>query len=266
MLPLTYLKLGGSLITDKSIPFKPRLDVIEEMISQISRVLKERPGFRLILGHGSGSFGHMAAKSIFHNNILINKSVPESELTEIWYRVTELNRIVISTLHHFGIPAISFSPNSSILVDKGKIISWNLESLIMSIEKSILPVIYGDMVFDKSFGFSILSTEQLFSHLSFHIPPNRILLVGKEQGIWQDFPKKTTFVKEITPATFTDTLSFLGKSQSDDVTGGMLSKVSGMIEILNKNPDLEINVFSGTDPSSIYRALNGESLGTHIHS
>ena len=61
MKELVFLKLGGSLITDKTQPYTPRLDIIEDAALQISTTLRQHPELRLVLGHGSGSFGHVAA-------------------------------------------------------------------------------------------------------------------------------------------------------------------------------------------------------------
>ena len=59
---IVLLKLGGSLITDKDIPYTPRLDKLTDLAQEIKTVLDSSPDLLLILGHGSGSFGHVAAK------------------------------------------------------------------------------------------------------------------------------------------------------------------------------------------------------------
>ena len=60
--PLIYLKLGGSLITQKDKPETARLDVLERLTLEIARARKTRPELQLVLGHGSGSFGHVSAQ------------------------------------------------------------------------------------------------------------------------------------------------------------------------------------------------------------
>ena len=59
---IVFLKLGGSLITDKDKPYTPRLDKLANLSLEIKTVLDSIPELVLILGHGSGSFGHIAAK------------------------------------------------------------------------------------------------------------------------------------------------------------------------------------------------------------
>ena len=59
--PLVFLKLGGSLITDKHLADTPRLEVLARLAGEIARALNAQPQFSLLVGHGSGSFGHSAA-------------------------------------------------------------------------------------------------------------------------------------------------------------------------------------------------------------
>ena len=62
MRELVFLKLGGSLITDKTQAYTARLDKLADLATQIAHSLQTHPDLRLVLGHGSGSFGHTAAK------------------------------------------------------------------------------------------------------------------------------------------------------------------------------------------------------------
>ncbi len=59
---LVFLKLGGSLITDKKRPHTPRMDVIRRLAREIAAARNIRPDLQLVLGHGSGSFGHIPAE------------------------------------------------------------------------------------------------------------------------------------------------------------------------------------------------------------
>src|SRR5262245_34884441 len=57
--PIVLVKLGGSLITDKRRPETARRQVIARLAAEL---VAARPSHeRILLGHGSGSFGHVAA-------------------------------------------------------------------------------------------------------------------------------------------------------------------------------------------------------------
>ena len=56
-LSMIIIKLGGSVVTDKSKPMTARHDVIDRLSKEIASV----PGSKVII-HGGGSFGHIKAK------------------------------------------------------------------------------------------------------------------------------------------------------------------------------------------------------------
>ena len=57
---LVVLKLGGGLITEKSELCTLKPDVINKLAKLISKLTGS--GYRIILVHGAGSFGHLKAK------------------------------------------------------------------------------------------------------------------------------------------------------------------------------------------------------------
>ena len=59
---LVFLKLGGSLITDKHTPRSARREVINRIAQEITNALQTNPELQIVLGHGSGSFGHTSGK------------------------------------------------------------------------------------------------------------------------------------------------------------------------------------------------------------
>jgi isopentenyl phosphate kinase len=134
----------------------------------------------------------------------------------------------------------------------------------MALAAGIVPVIYGDVTFDEVRGGTILSTEDLFSHLARALNPERILLAGLEAAVWEDFPARTRRINTITPQTFNEISAGVGKANGADVTGGMEDKVTQMLSLVQQIPDLKVQIFSGVEPGSISRALSGETLGTWI--
>ena len=54
---LYFIKIGGSIITDTSKPSTPKLQEIERLVDEIKAGSE---GHRILVGHGSGSFGHVA--------------------------------------------------------------------------------------------------------------------------------------------------------------------------------------------------------------
>jgi isopentenyl phosphate kinase len=277
MKELIFLKLGGSLITDKTQPYTPKLDIIEDIALQILTTLRTQPDLRLVVGHGSGSFGHVAA-SEYHTrdgfsprpSPLIHRERDKTEdnywkgFAEVWYQASALNRFVMKAFHKMKVAAIALPPSANVIASDGKVSIWETTSLSMALAAGLVPVICGDVTFDEIRGGTILSTEDLFGHLARALNPQRILLAGLEAAVWEDFPARTRKLETITPRTFTEISQGVGKAAGADVTGGMESKVMQMLELVQKDPELKIQIFSGSEPGNIRRALNGESLGTWI--
>jgi isopentenyl phosphate kinase len=276
MKELVFLKLGGSLITDKTQPYTPQLDVIKDVALQIATALQTHPNLRLVIGHGAGSFGHVPA-SEYHtrdglprSSPLIHRERDESEdsywrgFAEVWYQASALNRFVMKALHKAGVRAIALPPSSSVISSNGQVLVWETTPIRMSLSSRIVPVIFGDVVFDEIRGGTILSTEDLFTHLAHALNPERILLAGIEAAVWEDFPGRTQKIEKITPGSYADVSEGVGKSSGADVTGGMQSKVDQMLELVQKDSELTVQIFSGAQPGNIVRALTGEVLGTLI--
>lgn len=260
---LQFLKLGGSLITDKDHPHTLRGDILARISSEIARYLMENPKDQLIIGHGSGSFGHVPA-----NEYGTKQGVKSQQewlgFHKVWQEARALNLAVMQSLLDAGIPVVNFPASGSVTPSSAEIVAWNIEPIRSALGHGLTPVIYGDVAFDQALGGTILSTEDLFTHLAPRLLPSRILLAGLEEGVWQDYPVCSKLVKVITPENYQSIDNAIQGSQSIDVTGGMLSKVRMMIDLIKQNPKIQCQVFSGISESSIYNTLMGEQIGTTI--
>jgi isopentenyl phosphate kinase len=266
-----FLKLGGSLITDKDKPYTPRLDKLKELALEIKTVLDSNPELILILGHGSGSFGHTAAKKYgTRDGVKPSPLTPLSEgernywkgFAEVRYQAAELTRYVMQTLLEAGVPAIPFSPSASMVSFNRRVTSHNILAIRKSLGAHLLPVVHGDVAFDEALGGTILSTEDVFAFLAEHLPPTRILLAGIEAGVWEDFPARTRLVKQIQLADYEKMKAGIGGSASTDVTGGMKAKVEEMFSLIQKNKGLTVQIFSAEESGFLTHALQGENVGT----
>lgn len=261
--PAVFLKLGGSLITDKNSPHTPRTEVIRRLAGEIVAAREKDAGLHILLGHGSGSFGHVPARR-YGTRQGVRTEQEWRGFVEVWREAVQLNRIVVDALGEAGLPAISLPPSASTVARDGQVEAWNLTPVRRALEANLLPVVFGDVTFDSLRGGTILSTEDLFSYLAYQLQPQRILLAGIEAGVWADFPSCTRLVEEITPANWNQLSSTVGGSTATDVTGGMASKVRQSLELAERIPGLEVLIFSGETPGAIEQALNGKHSGTRI--
>jgi len=181
---------------------------------------------------------------------------------EVWYDAASLNQLVIKALIAAGLSPVAFPPSSTIFTSNREISSWDLRSIRSTLDKGLLPVVFGDVVFDSSIGGTILSTEDLFVHLAQILKPSRILLAGHDPGVWQDFPECTSLYGKISPADRSTLIGNVSQSLAPDVTGGMVDKVEQMLDLIEDIPELVCLIFSGEEAGNITEALSGQDMGT----
>ena len=259
-----FLKLGGSLITDKSTPETAHPEVLAQAAQEIAEARRDHPGLRLLLGHGSGSFGHIPARQ-YGTRRGVNTLEDWQGFTKVWLAASNLNRIVIHALHAAGLPAVSIPPSAACITDQGRIHTWDSLPIRSALDNGLIPVVFGDVTFDLSQGGTIVSTEDVFAYLAAVLQPARILIAGIEEGVWADYPACTRLFDVITPKIRDSAASAIRGSTHTDVTGGMASKVDGMLRLAASNPGMQIRIFQGSTTGAIRQALEGQPLGTLIH-
>ncbi|MDW8396714.1 MAG: uridylate kinase, partial [Anaerolineae bacterium] len=153
---LTLLKLGGSLITDKTLERTPRLDVIQRLAAEVKAALDQSP-LPLVLGHGSGSFGHAPAKR-YGTRDGVRSLEQWRGFAEVSVVAAQLNRIVADALCQAGVPVVSFPPSASARCVDGQIVSLAVEPIARALEHGLVPLVMGDVAFDDVRGGTIIST------------------------------------------------------------------------------------------------------------
>jgi isopentenyl phosphate kinase len=256
-----FLKLGGSLITDKDLPEVARTDVLRRLSVEIAAALTEDPALRLVLGHGSGSFGHKVAAQY---RTQAGASSPEEwrGFAAVWASASRLTRIVIDALIEAGLPAIALPPSASVVCDDGQLVMMATGPVESALSAGLLPVVRGDVAFDRTRGSAIVSTEKVFAFLARTLRPARVLIAGVEPGVFADFPQNRRLLDVLTPNDLSGI--HLGGAKSTDVTGGMADKVAQAFLVAEAVPGVEVRIFSGIEPGAVRRALSGEPEGTLI--
>lgn len=263
MKELIFLKLGGSVITDKDKEQTALIPQVDLIAQQIKEFAASHPDTRLLLGHGSGSFGHYAA-SRYNTRGGVKTAEEWQGFTQVWYAARLLNQIVIERFSLIGLPIVSFPFSAAAAAEDHQIASWNTLPIQTALDHNLLPVIYGDVVLDEKIGGTIFSTEEQFAGLVPLLHPDRILLAGLEEGVWEDFPVCKKLVTEITPGSYSAIARQIFGSASVDVTGGMAAKVQDMLSLIKLYPSLRAQIFSGKGSGSILAALSDEKVGTII--
>jgi isopentenyl phosphate kinase len=255
---MVFLKLGGSLITVKDRPETPRADILQRLALEIAEARRDDPSLRLLVGHGSGSFGHSVASR--HGTHL--GGTDWAGLAEVWRSANALNRLVVDALLHAGLPAVSFPPSASARARGGELIDLAVDPIRRAVDTGLVPIVQGDVAFDELAGTTILSTERVFAYLAMHLQPRRLLLAGIETGVYLDFPRNLRVAEVLTETD--PAVPSIGGASATDVTGGMADKVRHAFAMARALPGLEVRIFSAVDPGVLRAALAGGTPGTLI--
>lgn len=267
---LVFLKLGGSAITDKTRPAAPKPDVIRDLARAVRNARTTNPELRLLLGHGSGSFGHFTAKKFgFGKGDALSPQDRWRAYAETGASAARLNRLVTDIFLDESVPVVSIQPSASARTRDGELFRFSPENIISALDHELVPLIYGDVAFDDTRGMAIASTDALFAFLASALRPARIVYATAVNGIYTADPIKhpgAQLIPEITPGSFQELAAHVGASHGYDVTGGMMDKLARSVALVQKFSDLHIYILAA-DAAHVAPALSVEPVteGTHIH-
>jgi isopentenyl phosphate kinase len=259
---LTFVKLGGSLITDKLVEQTFRADIAARVALEIARALEIAPQ-PLIIGHGSGSFGHFPAHV---HGTMQGVSTPDQwrGFAEVALAAADLNTLMAHALWEAGVPIWRIQPSASLMASDGIPQAMSIQAIETALANGLVPLVYGDVAVDMQRGGTIVSTESLFTYLALVLPVTRIVLVGEVDGVLDE---KGAVIPRITPDSVGEAKSALKGSRGTDVTGGMLTKVTDMVALVEQKPSLTIKIVNGTTAGVLQSVLaepTRDDIGTTI--
>ncbi len=249
---MILIKLGGSVITDKSQYKKFNKD-------QASRLCREiaESGREVMLVHGAGSFGHMLAKKYSIQGGLVDpEQIPAAAM--VHHDAMELGMLMTSELMERGIPAASVAPGNCFVADDGKLIPGDTEALRRLADDGIMPVMFGDVVMDRSKGFCIVSGDQLMELMADLFQPERVVFVSDIDGLYDRNPKLHADAKLIPEVTEEIMKGIDSEEDVADVTGGVRNKMEAMLRMCA--PGRDCVLINGTVPGRLSSLLKGEEV------
>jgi len=127
----------------------------------------------------------------------------------------------------------------------------------------MIPVTYGVPAFDRAWGSSILSQDQIAPYIAKKLGVNRIVEISDVEGIFTANPKKdknAKLIREINQNNYKEVESCLSGSSSPDVTGGMKQKYIELIDFAKTGI-----VFQIVNLKCFKDALQNKPCGTIIN-
>ncbi len=255
---MKVVKLGGSVITDKSVPFSVRKDVIARLAEELSKHLRSG-GDTVVLVHGGGSYGHPMVKKCLE----LEGRISDWCFTRVAYCMEELNAIVLRELLVKGVRAVSLPPHSICEVSGGEF-QCALSNAVALAKRGMTPVLYGDVVPDVHGGYRVISGDDLAWLVAKEMHADVVVFLTNVDGVYLQDPRhgNLRLLKSVRLAELIRG-GFLGSAgRIADVTGGMRGKFESAVRVGVKG--VKAVVTNGLVPGNLLRALRGEEVGTVV--
>ena len=236
----TIIKLGGSVLTDKSQEQTIRQEAIKELMTVINNYKREE-GEKIWLFHGGGSMAHFAAQRW-------QKSGDMTEFKAAAKGMTQLNSCIQKLLKK----EFSYHPAREF---------WDLPHSTW-LQHQLTPSIFlghGDAVTVRGKQM-IVSTEDQISSLVTCLgdTPKRVLFLTDTAGVLDNKGKTISSLRA-------DKIPKLKPTKGADVTGSMAGKLNAAFALLS--PTTRITIASGLDAQNLSDWLESTDVaGTVLQS
>ncbi len=257
---MKVVKLGGSVITYKHLPLMPRYNAIDRLCKEIADSNEKE----LIVVHGGGSFGHYYASKWYPKG----RNDKESRLliAKTQNAMQKLNRIIVERLINAKISAISLQTSAMLISENGEIKKFNLEIIEDMLAKGIVPVLYGDVVFDTKQGFSIISGDTISCFLAKKLDAEKLIFCCDVDGVYDKDPKKckdAKLLKEVNLREISIRQDEPRKPSNAyfDVTGSFFGK---LMRLKRYRLGCECLIINGLKRNSLRLAISCRRVGTLV--
>jgi len=263
MKPLHIIKIGGSLLTDKSkTKSKFRTTIVSSVIKQIVEV-KKKKDFDLILVQGAGAYPHfLTTKYRINDGFVGPKSA--TGFVHIKNELFKLNNFLWDECIGAGLNVCTVQPSAVIFTENGKIKSFDTRLIDSLIAMEIVPVLMGDDSIDIKKGIAVLSGDQIVAYLGHKYRADTILYVTDVDGVFDKNPKiykDAKLIEVINKKNFRSVINSMETYSKFDVSGEMKGK---LLAIVNDLSNFKVQIVSGLKPGYVKRAILGDRVGTLV--
>jgi len=220
---MLVVKLGGSAVSNKELPFSYRRDRVVKLAMRLRGV---REG--LILVHGGGSFAHYAVLKYGVGNALGVSLVKESLL--------ELKKLIVRDFASVGLPLYPVEPNDLVKYSDGvELLGRDVIERIL--RSGMIPLLHGDVVVTEE-GPRIISGDEVVYLLAKEFRPRAVVFVMDVDGIYTCNPRFCREARklDVIEAEGGEALEIVARGF--DVTGGLRNKIFYGVKIAELGIDV----------------------------
>ena len=246
------VKLGGSVLSDKSRPFSLRLNLIHRLAGVLAESLRAGAAVRGIV-LGGGSYGHYTAKTCMEAGCSASEAFPL-----VTGAMLELAVAVADTLRGHGVPVAVYPPHS-MCSPKGLKPGCHWGPAREALEAGVIPLTYGDAYVSRG-RWLILSGDELSLEMACSLGASHVAYLTDVDGVIVE--------GEVVDRLHVDELAGLGaageRRSGHDVTGGLARKLRAVRENLCQGLQ-GIWLINGLHPERLHQLLStGSTIGTLI--
>lgn len=259
----TVIKLGGSLLTDKTKPYSLRLDVIKQIASEIKQCMDEGIGGRFVIVQGVGSYGHPPVLEYK----LYKGFIAEEQLWQISWtqsKVDELRRALAESLQVEGIPVIMFTTSSIFSSTEQELDEANMKPLAGYLGIGMVPLIGGDMIYDTGIGFRVMSGDLIAYYLAKELDATRLIFATDVKGVSDKDPKTFSdarLLQGVKTSEIPRIIDEIKGNNPHDASGaivGKLQTIQKAAPLIKKG--LDVAILSMMEPGTLRAYLKGEPV------
>ena len=239
---MLLIKLGGSIITNKSKPLSPRRKTIDSIVRSLKKTDED-----VIVVHGGGSYGHYwSVKYDMHTK---PKKYDIRGVSIVKNSMIELNKIILDSFLKNKLNPYCLPPTDFMIGDKQNI--KKIKEIKKIANSGMIPITYGDALWYGNNKSYILSGDKIMSILAKILRPRLSIFVLNVDGLYDDLKTKkliSEFKNE----------KIAVKKISMDVTGGMTRKLQEASKISKMG--LKVFFVNGNKPERIVNAIKGKKF------
>ncbi len=212
------IKFGGSLITKKN----QYQTLNKKNINKLVRIISNNLSHKYIFVHGAGSYGHMPVlKYKINDGININNTKQTLGFCFTHFSVSQLSNELTNTFLKRKIPVLSLAPITLIKQSKKRIISFNSMPIKNALDLNLIPMLYGDFVFDNKLNGSVVSGDQIMQFIAKRFKPDLSIYLSDVPGVYNS---NSQIIPVIDNNNFSKLKKAFGNAKND-ITGGMFGKI-----------------------------------------
>lgn len=274
MQPLTVIKLGGALLTEKQQPFTLRPSVLAQVAGEVRACQEAGLLQRLVLVHGVGSFGH---PPVLAHKLHKGFQSPAQliHLSDTQNRVMHLRLAVAEAFHAAGVAVSTLLPSSCMTAQDASLHSSYLDGVRGFLGVGMVPLLGGDMLADDRMGFCVFSGDKVAVDLALSLGASRLILATEVAGVYDRDPLRVPDARLIHRLSLS--AGELDGREPDGVELDSLAQVDASEAMLGKlkalHPaqpamragQLTVHILSMSQPGNLRALLQGEeAVGTQV--